>query len=88
MVFDDRAVARTLLSMAMSAANLTIIECRCCGAQTWRSCDPREPEPVGWHRLENLDGPDHVCGECAADPTSLDGLREEHPNVKLRGSAL
>lgn len=54
---------------------MTIFSCRCCSASTgeW----PYDSLPEGWRRIARIDGPNAICPACVADPTALDGLRED-----------
>ena len=58
----------------------TIFGCRTCPASTPGWSDGRFASP-GWGRIDHIDGPNAICPVCAADPTSLDCLREEYPDV-------
>lgn len=54
----------------------TNFECRCCGDSTPGNTDGTTDKP-GWVWIARIDGPNHACPSCAADPTSLDGLKED-----------
>jgi hypothetical protein len=60
--------------------NRTIFECRTCGEGTQGNTDGTTDKP-GWMHIENIDGRNHICPECLADPGSLDHLLEEYPNA-------
>ncbi len=73
-----------ILALAPPAAETvrteTIFGCRTCPASTPGWTDGRFASP-GWGRIDHIDGPNAICPVCAADPTSLDCLREEYPDV-------
>ena len=79
-------VAARILALALPAAETvrteTIFGCRTCPASTPGWSDGRFASP-GWGRIAHIDGPNAICPVCAADPTSLDCLREEDPNVAI-----
>ncbi len=58
----------------------TIFGCRTCPASTPGWSDGRFASP-GWGRIAHIDGPNAICPVCAADPTSLDCLREDYPDA-------
>lgn len=55
-------------------------ECRLCSAGGWSSAG-RLPEK--WGQLVNVDGPVGVCRSCCREPTALDALVADYPNVRL-----
>ncbi len=77
-------IEASLLALAPPAAETvrteTIFGCRTCPASTPGWTDGRFASP-GWGRIDHIDGPNAICPVCAADPTSLDCLREEYPDV-------
>ena len=80
----EHAEKRLALALAQPAAETvrteTIFGCRTCPASTPGWTDGRFASP-GWGRIDHIDGPNAICPVCAADPTSLDCLREEYPDV-------
>lgn len=54
----------------------TLFECRCCGDSTGGFNDGTTDKP-GWVFIARIDGPNHACPTCAADPDSLSGLAED-----------
>lgn len=62
----------------------TIFNCKCCDRYTWGWNDGTF-NAKGWHRIDNVDGPNAICPACVADPTSLDGLIEDgYENAAIR----
>lgn len=59
-----------------------LFNCRTCDASTPGWTDGRFASP-GWGRIDHIDGPNAICPVCAADPTSLDCLRDEYPDVAI-----
>jgi len=66
-------------------ATHTIFECRTCGACTSGKSDGSFDAP-GWGRLAGIDGRNGICPECIGDPSALDGLKDEYPNVRVQSS--
>ncbi len=62
----------------------TIFECQCCGDGTWGTTDGKTDKP-GWMLIANIDGPNHICPTCVADPTALDHLKADdlYPNARI-----
>jgi uncharacterized protein CbrC (UPF0167 family) len=54
----------------------TIFTCRCCPASVGGNTDGTAASP-GWYRIDGIDGPDAICPACVADPSAMDGLRED-----------
>jgi hypothetical protein len=61
----------------------TTFDCRTCGNSVSGKSDGSFDEP-GWKRLERIDGPNAICPDCINDPSSLESLRDEYPNVKIK----
>ena len=74
------AIAALAPPAAETERTETIFGCRTCPASTPGWTDGRFASP-GWGRIDHIDGPNAICPVCAADPTSLDCLREEYPDV-------
>lgn len=58
----------------------TLMTCRVCPANVEAIVGQL---PEGWRRLLRVDGPDGICGNCVADPTALDDLREDYPSAEI-----
>ena len=59
--------------------------CRTCDRSGWAA---NGYLPDGWSSVDNIDGPNAICPACAAEPTSLDALREDgYPDAKVRAIA-
>lgn len=65
---------------APPATSRNLFECRLCTASGWS--DSHELPP-GWSAIANIDGPNGVCPNCAAEPSSLDPCRDEYPNAAI-----
>lgn len=82
----EAAIDRADTSSYVHAPAHSIYECRCCSASTGDVPIPPSGQPVapGWGRIVGIDGPDSICPACIADPTALDGWRDEYPDVAVK----
>ena len=64
---------------------MTTFECRTCGVYVDGEARPDGFAAAGWSAIDGIDGPNAICPECAAEPTSLDALREDgYPDARVR----